>query len=108
MRRSHAYLLIAVLVLGVGGFVALVVVQLTLTPQSLAPFCAAGFLIGAFYIWEIVMKPGDMRQEAWDNLRGKKRGPGLTARKVPRAPPEGGQDARGVDPGIAPEVRKDE
>jgi len=107
MKRAHAYLLIAGMVLGIGGFIALVVVQLALTPQLLAPFCAAGFLIGAFYIWEVVMKPGDLRREAWDNLRGRPKAPALRARKVRRAP-EVVEDPGGVPARVAPELGEDQ
>jgi len=58
MKRWHGYALVAAVMGGLGGFVVLIIVQLSLTPQMLAPFCAASLLISLMVVWELLMKTG--------------------------------------------------
>ena len=109
MKRWHGYAVLAVVVLGIGSLVAVVVWQLALTPQQIAPFCGALFLVAAVLIWEVAMKPWGLRKQAWENLRGRKPSP-PRARKVPRAAPpvEAVLDAGREGPRVPADLGEDE
>lgn len=106
MKAWHGYALVAVLVLGIGAFLALIAFQVALSPESVIPLCGVTFLVGAVFVWEIAMKPWDARKEAWRNLTGK-RGSPPRAVKIPRSP-KPRQDAGGEGASVPPELGEHE